>query len=160
MDKIKSLFEKYRELILYIVFGALTTGVNFLSYWSLERIFGTDGKVYLFTNAAAWFISVTFAYITNKLFVFGSKNLTAPQLFREAAGFFGARVFSFFVEEGGLWLLIDIAGMGRLSLSVLSFSVTGQLIAKAILAVIVVVLNYVFSKFIIFRKKKNGEQVQ
>lgn len=157
MKKIKQLFKKYRELILYVIFGALTTGVNFVSYWVLEHLFGNGGKIYLFTNAAAWLISVIFAYVTNKLFVFESKEITGKSLFKEASEFLGARIFSFLVEEGGMWLLVDISGMKKLLFTVLGIDITGQLISKVILAVIVVILNYVFSKFIVFRKKKTDK---
>lgn len=153
MEKLKTLLLKYKELILYVFFGALTTGVNFVSYWVLERIFGNEGKIYLFTNAAAWLISVIFAYVTNKIFVFESKNLSARELAKEATEFLGARVFSFFIEEGGMWLLVDAMGMKKLAFDVFGITVTGQLISKVILAVVVVVMNYVFSKFIIFKKK-------
>lgn len=153
MEKIKKLLIKYKELILYVIFGALTTGVNFISYFVLEKIFGNDGKVYLFTNAAAWLISVIFAYITNKLFVFESKNLKPAELAKEAGEFLSARIFSFFVEEGGMWLLVDAIGMKKIAFTVFGIEITGQLISKVILAVVVVVLNYVFSKFIIFKKK-------
>lgn len=154
MEKIKTLILKYKELILYVIFGALTTGVNFVSFWLLERIFGSDGKVYLFTNAAAWLISVIFAYVTNKIFVFESKRTDAKSLLKEAGEFLGARVFSFFIEEAGLWLLVDAIGLKKYSFSIVGIEITGQLISKVILAVVVVVLNYVFSKFIIFKKKK------
>lgn len=153
MEKIKALFVKYREIILYVVFGALTTLVNFVSYWVLEQVFGNQGKTYLFTNAAAWLISVIFAYVTNKLFVFESRNLKPGELVKEAGEFLGARVLSFFIEEGGMWLLVDAVGMKKYSFTVFGITVTGQLISKVILAVAVVILNYIFSKFVIFRKK-------
>lgn len=153
MEKIKTLFVKYKEIILYVVFGALTTLVNFVSYWVLEQVFGNQGKIYLFTNAAAWLISVIFAYVTNKLFVFESRNLKPGELVKEAGEFLGARVLSFFIEEGGMWLLVDAVGMKKYSFTVFGITVTGQLISKVILAVAVVILNYIFSKFVIFRKK-------
>ena len=154
MEKIKGLLNKYKELILYVFFGVMTTGVNFISYFGLEKIFGNDGKIYLFTNAAAWLISVIFAYITNKLFVFESKNLKPRELIKEAGEFLGARVLSFFIEEGGMWLLVDAIGMKKIAFTVLGIEITGQIISKVILAVVVVILNYIFSKFIIFKKKE------
>ena len=153
MKKIKELLVRYKELILYVIFGVLTTAVNFVSFWILERIFGSEGKIYLVTNAAAWLISVIFAYVTNKIFVFESKSLKPKDLVREASEFFGARVFSFFIEEGGMWLLVDIVGMKKYGFDIFGFEITGQFISKLIISVIVVVLNYVFSKFIIFKKK-------
>lgn len=152
MNKIKELFIKYKELITYVVFGVLTTLVNFVCFWVLNKIFGNH--IYLLNNAIAWIVSVIFAYVTNKLWVFESKSWNIKIVAREVVGFFAARLFSFGVEEGGLWLFVDILGMSKLSFTVLGFEVTGQLIAKVILAVIVVILNYFFSKFLIFTKKK------
>ncbi len=154
MNKIKALFVKYKELITYVVFGVLTTVVNFVCFWALNKIFGEH--IYLLNNAVAWVVSVVFAYVTNKLWVFDSKSWRPKLVAREVAEFFAARLFSFGVEEGGLWLLVDKLGMGAISFAVFGFDITGQLIAKVILAVIVVILNYFFSKFVIFAKKKKS----
>ena len=156
MNKIKALLIKYKELITYVVFGVLTTLVNFVCFWALNKIFGDH--VYLLNNAIAWIVSVIFAYVTNKLWVFESKSWNIKIVAREVVAFFAARLFSFGVEEGGLWLFVDILGMGAYSFTLLGFEITGQLIAKVILAVIVVILNYFFSKFIIFAKKKKKQQ--
>ncbi len=152
MNKIKTLFIKYKELITYVIFGVLTTLVNFVCFWVLNKIFGDH--VYLLNNAIAWVVSVVFAYVTNKLWVFESKSWNIKIVAREVVSFFAARLFSFGVEEGGLWLLVDVLSMGGISFMLLGFEITGQLIAKVILAVIVVILNYFFSKFLIFTKKK------
>lgn len=149
--KIKRIFEKYKEIITYIIFGVLTTLVNFGAFWIFTRIFGE--KLYLINNAAAWFISVLFAYVTNKLFVFESKSLAPKILIKEFLEFLAARIFSFAIEEGGIWLFVDILNFNKYSLDVFGFNITGQIIAKLILAVVVVITNYVFSKFIIFAKK-------
>lgn len=154
MNKIKELFVKYKELITYVVFGVLTTVVNFVVFWLLNHIFGEH--VYLLNNAIAWIVSVIFAYVTNKLWVFDSKSWNIKIVAREVVEFFAARLFSFGVEEGGLWLFVDKLGFGEYSFTVLGFEITGQIIAKVILAVIVVILNYFFSKFIIFAKKKKN----
>lgn len=151
IKKIKKLFEKYKELILYIVFGVLTTAVNFVSFWLLDKLLGDN--LYLVSNCAAWIISVVFAYITNKLFVFESKSWNIKIVAKESVEFLGARLFSFGVEEGGLWLFVEILKFDKYSFAILNFVIDGKLIAKIILAVIVVILNYFFSKFIIFAKK-------
>ncbi len=152
MNKLTALWIKYKELITYVFFGGLTTLVNFLTFSLLRALFGEE--VYLLNNAAAWFVSVVFAYITNKLFVFGSKSFGKKTLLKEVSEFFCARIFSFGVEEGGMWLLIDALGLGAYSVEIFGFEIGGQLISKLILAVIVVILNYFASKFVIFRKKK------
>lgn len=142
---------KYKEIINYLIFGVLTTVVNFICFYVLELFLPVG---YLINNGIAWFLSVAFAYFTNKLFVFDSKSFGAKILIKEILEFFGARVFSFAVEEAGLFLLVDLLAFKSLEYTVLGFNVTGELIAKVILAVIVVIMNYFFSKFIIFKNKK------
>ena len=151
MKNIKKLFIKYKEPVMYIIFGVLTTLVNFMAFWLFTKIFGE--QLYLVNNAIAWVAGVVFAYITNKLFVFESKSWSAKVLSKEIPEFLGARIFSFLVEEGGMLLFISVLGLGEKNLTLLNFTVTGQFIVKILLAVIVVVLNYVFSKFIIFKSK-------
>ena len=146
---------KNKEIILYVLFGGLTTLVNFFAFWLLNKTAGEEA--YLVNNAAAWLIAVVFAYITNKLWVFDSKSWAFKIIGREIPEFFLARIFSLFVEEAGLWLFVEKAGFDRLSFSALGFEVTGKLLAKAVLAVIVVILNYFFSKFIIFAKGKKNK---
>lgn len=152
----RDFFSRHREIILYIIFGALTTLTNFIAFWLFGFMLG-DG-LYLVTNVIAWLVSVIFAYFTNKLFVFESKSFAPRVLLPEIGEFFGARMFSFLLEEFGLWLLVDILSFGELELSVLGLSVGGQMIAKVILAVIVVITNYVISKFLIFKNNKSKEQ--
>lgn len=150
---IKTLFIKYKELITYVIFGVLTTLVNFFAFWIFTKIFGED--LYLVNNAIAWVVGVVFAYITNKLFVFESKSWDLKVITKEITGFLGARIFSFLVEEGGMFLFVSVLGLGEKSLTLLGFTITGQFIVKILLAVIVVVMNYVFSKFFIFKSSEN-----
>ena len=152
IKKICELMNKHRELLLYILFGALTTLVNFAAFWAFSLLLGED--LYLISNAIAWILSVLFAYFTNKLFVFNSKSFAAKVVLKEFIEFLVARVFSFGVEELGLLLFVDLLGFGNWAFVLLGFNVTGQLIAKLILAVIVVIMNYFFSKFFIFSKKE------
>ena len=158
MKMIKTLFIKYKEIITYIIFGVLTTLVNFFAFWLFTKIFGED--LYLVNNAIAWVVGVVFAYVTNKLFVFESKSWDLKLITKEITGFLGARIFSFLVEEGGMFLFISVLGLGEKSLTLLGFTITGQFIVKILLAVIVVVLNYVFSKFFVFRKQEAGNRKQ
>lgn len=147
----KRLFEKYKELITYVVFGVLTTLVNFVCFWLFNKILGE--KLYLLSNIIAWVISVIFAYVTNKLWVFESKSWKPSVIGREIPEFVGARVFSLLIEEGGLWLFVDVLNFDKFGFTLFGFDVTGKLIAKVVLAVIVVILNYIFSKLVIFKKK-------
>lgn len=154
MNAIKKVLIKYKEPILYILFGGFTTVVNLAVFYLMNRAIGE--KFYLVNNIVAWLAAVIFAYITNKLWVFESKSLAAKTVLKELAEFFSARIFSLGVEEGGLWLFVDKLGFDNFSFSVFGFEVTGKLIAKLVLAVIVVLLNYFFSKFIIFKKNKKN----
>ena len=153
MKMIKKLFIKYKELITYVIFGVLTTLVNFFAFWLFTKILGEE--LYLINNAIAWVVGVIFAYITNKLFVFESKSWDFKVVTKEITGFLGARIFSFLVEESGMFLFVSVLGLGENSLTLLGFTITGQFIVKILLAVIVVVMNYVFSKFFIFKSSEN-----
>lgn len=145
----KDLFRRLvnRETILYLIFGVLTTAVNYAVFWLLFRLFGEDGT--LLINAAAFLCAVTFAYVTNKLFVFESKSWAWSVIKKEIPAFLGARIFTFALEELGLWLYAVSGADWAL------FGIDGTLIAKAVLTVVVIVLNYVFSKLYIFKGEKN-----
>lgn len=153
MKTIKELILKYKELIVYVIFGGLTTVVNLVVFTLSGMVLGDER--YLISNIIAWFAAVIFAYITNKLWVFESKSWDVRVLLKEIPSFFAARVLSFLIEEAGLFVFVDLLSFKDISLKILSFEIGGELIAKAVLAVIVVVLNYVFSKLVIFRKKKS-----
>ena len=151
MKKIEELILKYKELIVYVVFGGLTTVVNLLVFTVCGMAFG-DEK-YLISNVIAWFAAVVFAYITNKLWVFESKSWNVKVLLKEVPSFFAARVASLLIEEVGLYIFVDLLSFKELSIDILSFEIGGELIAKIALAVVVVAFNYIFSKFVIFKKK-------
>lgn len=152
MKRIRDLFIKYKELILYVFFGALTTLVNFAAFKFFNVVLGEEH--YLVSNIIAWFVSVIFAYITNKLFVFESRTWQTKKICKEIFSFFAARVFSLVIEEAGLFALIDLLGFDKYRLDIFGFVLGGKMISKILLAVIVVVLNYFFSKLVVFRKKK------
>lgn len=133
-----------REVISYLIFGVLTTLVNFLVYAGLQK--STAAPLFVI-NIIAWFISVVFAYITNKIFVFESKSWRISVLAKEASLFFGARLLSGVVEMGGFPILYGIG------LDQPLFGIDGFL-AKVIISVFVIILNYVFSKLLIFRNKE------
>lgn len=151
INKIKKLIIKYRELITYVIFGVLTTVVSLVSFKIFDSILGE--KMYLLSNILSWIFAVGFAYVTNKLWVFESKSWKAKTVIKELSGFISARLFSLGVEELGLWLLIDILNMGTIHFGILSFHINGNMIAKLIMQIVVVILNYVFSKLVIFKKK-------
>ena len=121
-----------RELTSYVFFGTLTFFVNVIVYFLFENIFGVN---YIISNIIAWFFSVLFAYITNRIWVFESKS---ANIIKEMSLFFGGRIFSGVVDTGLMYLFIDILTIG-------------DLISKIVVQVIVVILNYVFSKLIVFK---------
>ena len=148
------MFKKHREIILYLIFGVLTTAVDLVAFIVFDTLL--TERLYLLSNALAWVAAVAFAFITNKLFVFASKASDGATLLREIGEFVGARLFSLGAEELGLFLLVELTALGSLEISILSFTLTGRIISKLILAVVVVILNYLFSKFIIFKKNENS----
>ena len=134
---------KYREIIVYIIVGGLTTLVNWLVYAAL-----VEGLHWGITasNAAAWIAAVAFAYIANKVWVFRSFDWSPAFVLREAVLFVSARILTGILEIGVVPLLV------KLGLNQTLFGVTGMW-AKVLVSVAVVILNYVFSKLVIFKKK-------
>ena len=151
-ESIKSLFVKYREFIMYAICGVLTTLANFFAYIIMKAIFGEEQ--YLVNNAVAWFVGVVVAFITNKLYVFNSKSWKLKIAIKEFIEFVAARVFSFGVEQGGFWLLMEVLLFEKVSISLVIITIPGDIIAKLLISIVVVILNYFFSKFIIFKKNK------
>lgn len=155
---IKKLFVKYKELISYVFFGVLTTVVSLVSFKIADVVLGEE--LYLISNSISWVLAVLFAYITNKLWVFESKTWDKKVVFKEMLGFFSARLFSFGVESLGLWIAISLCHMGKLSFTIWSININGNMIAKIIMQFVVLVLNYVFSKFLIFAKKGKKKETK
>lgn len=158
MDKIKALFKKLvnRETVTYVVFGVLTTLVNLLVFKGFDVLF--NGKYYLFTNTIAWIAAVAFAYVTNKLFVFESKSWKLDVIKKEIPSFLGARIASYFVEQAGLWIFVELLHFDEKVFDFILVKLSGKITAKLIIGVIVVVINYVLSKFIIFSKKEKPSE--
>ncbi len=136
-----------RETVTYLIFGVLTTLVDWVVFRLGKRWLGNDWV--LLVNAAAFLAAASFAYVTNKLWVFESKSWAPEVLKKEIPMFFAARVFSFLFTEAGLWFSRDVLHAGGYTL----LGLDGLEIAKILLSVIVVVLNYLFSKLLIFKKK-------
>ena len=135
---IKELFNKYKELIMYGIMGVLTTVINIIAFAICEKIFGINA---LISNIIAWIVSVIFAYITNKLFVFESKSFKRDVLIKEIISFTSARIFSLLLEEVIIYIMIDLMNIN-------------SLIVKIFSNVVVIAVNYVLSKLIIFKKKE------
>ena len=143
MKKNLDLAHKYREQILYVVFGVGTTLVNIVSYWLLKQI----GCSTAAATAIAWFLSVLFAYLTNKVFVFDSRDWHLKTILRESVSFFSCRVLTGLLDMGIMLLFVDVLKWPDLPVKIAS-------------NMIVIVLNYVASKLLIFRRKASGEEEQ
>lgn len=150
-EKIKAFLsdrERMREMISYIIFGVLTTVLNWVIYTLLTAAFGMDnhpegsGAYVLIGNAAngaAWVISVLFAFFTNKRYVFRSKKTAENGAWKEFGLFVSARVLGYLIFDLGLYTLC--------------LFVMPHQIDKVLMNVLVVIFNYLASKLVIFKKK-------
>ncbi|AIM25276.1 GtrA family protein [Melissococcus plutonius] len=135
----KNLFQKYKELIAYLVFGGLTTVINIVVFFICQNILAIDYKI---SNAIAWFLSVLFAFITNKYLVFKSKQKDKRSFIKEMALFYWYRFVSFIIDMGMMIFFVDLLH-------------TTDMLAKVITQIVIIIINYVFSKLFIFSKKKD-----
>lgn len=148
MKKLKALFLKYKEPILYIFFGGLTTVVNYIIYFSCTAGFKLGWSA---ATVLAWIGAVLFAYVTNRKWVFESSAKGARAVALEFAEFIAARLLSLGMEWVTLKLLLDVLHMNTYMYASLPI---GEFAAKTIAQVIVIIANYVFGKWFVFRKKK------
>lgn len=130
------------ETVSYVVFGVLTTLVNFLIFFFCVNSLRMH---YAVANVLAWVGAVIFAYVVNKWYVFQSRDLTVRAVLREMALFFGARLTSLLLELGFLYLFITLLRMS-------------ETVAKVICAVVVLVTNYIFSKWVIFKQPSESPE--
>ncbi len=137
MQKLRSLIEKYWDIFSYLFFGVLTTLVNYAVYLPVYNLLGLSAFV---SNVFSWVAAVAFAYLTNKPFVFKSHDWSKGTVIPELTKFVSCRVASGAMETVILLIAVDILGWN------------GN-IWKLLTQVMVVVLNYIFSKLIVFRKK-------
>ena len=134
-DNHTSWFNKCREVLSYLFFGVLTTLVNILVFFLL-RYFNVH--LYL-SNLIAWLVAVFFAFITNKLYVFNSKSDNKKKNLKELIAFFICRIISLGADMGAMYLLLQVIN-------------SSEVFAKIMTNILVIILNYLFSKLIIFRK--------
>ena len=132
----KNLLAKYRDVIVYLVFGVLTTAVNYIVYLPCYNILGLSGSA---SNAIAWVGAVAFAYLTNKPFVFRSHDWSVKTVIPELTKFVGCRIGSGVLETAIIFLTVDWLGWN------------GN-VMKLLTSVLVVVLNYIGSKLLVFKK--------
>lgn len=134
------LFKKYvnKETILYLVFGVLTTIVNYVVFWISDEILGE--KYYLVSTWVAWILAVLFAFVTNKIYVFESKKADLKTLSRELFSFTVARILSLVFQLIFMYVTVDLLKINRY-------------IAMLVSNVFVMIMNYFFSKLFIFKKE-------
>ncbi len=131
------LWKKYEDVILYLFFGVLTTGVNYLVYLPFYNLMGLSATI---SNIVAWIAAVAFAFLTNKPFVFKSHDWSRKAVIPELSKFVSCRLASGVMETVIIFLAVDVlAGNGNLW--------------KLLTSVLVVILNYFGSKLFAFRKK-------
>ena len=132
-----SWYNKYKETLLYLFFGGLTVLVNIVSYFILRELSVSLNM----SNLLAWVFAVLFAFFTNKIFVFESKARDIGLAIKECISFFGFRIVSLSVDMGLLFLMVQVLGLGELFFKIVS-------------NIIVIILNYIFSKVFIFKNAK------
>ncbi len=133
------IIKKNREIIAYLIVGVLTTVVSWLAYALLRLVLDMENPVQVqIAVFVRWLAGVIFAYFTNRRFVFQSIN---PDIFKEALKFTGSRVATLLLDMVIMWLMVTVLGIN-------------DWIATLVSTVLVVLLNYVFSKLLVFRKKE------
>lgn len=142
MKRIKELFKKYRELIMYVIIGGCTTLVNWIVYAVLTAV----GVGMTFSNGAAWACAVIFAFFANKLLVFESRSFVPATVIKEAVKFVGSRVLTGLIEI----FLPSVLYKAGLDMDIIGIEGAA---AKLTVSVIVIVLNYVFGKLVVFTKR-------
>lgn len=165
-DGRKKFYKDHKQLILYFVFGVGTTVVSMVTYYIcrvflpnkesvpgwLQWIYSITGTFGIESNTAlpviiSWFLSVTFAFVTNRIYVFGSGANTFGRRVTEMLRFYASRIFTLFVDLLIMFLLVDLTGINNFIY---------EFCAKVFSNVVVLVLNFILSKFFVFRKKKTG----
>ena len=140
-EKLYDLYRKYREVIMYLIVGGLTTVVSLGSYYLLVMtVLDPEKPLHLqAANVISWILAVSFAYVTNRKYVFESSN---ENRLAEAAAFFGGRVSTLLLDMFFMFLMVSV------------FHGNDKL-AKLIDQVLIMICNYLISKFLVFRKKKS-----
>lgn len=131
-----------REIIIYLISGGLTTVINWAVYWVCYQVMGIPNVA---AQIISWIAAVIVAYVTNKLWVFESRSWSSKVVVSEAAKFLGARVGTGILETVCMWIGVDVLG----------FSGNKAMLVKIVVSVAVVILNYVFSKLLIFKGEKS-----
>lgn len=135
----RSLYKKYHEIILYVIFGVLTTLVSFVTYFLFRLVFHSTTLPVI----CSWVCAVVFAYVTNRVWVFKSKTYTFFPILREIIYFFAMRLLGLFIDMGIMYVLVDLPGL---------VNTWYEFMVKCISTVVIVILNYAFSKMFVFKR--------
>jgi len=138
IKKFKPFYEKRRDIVLYIFFGGLTTVVSFFTFWLFADGFSLDVFI---ANTISWVLAVAFAFFTNRIWVFEAPTTNKKDFLVQLILFYGGRLLSFAFEMAVLFIFIKQLGLNKL-------------IVKLLATIIVLILNYIISKVIVFRKNK------
>mgnify|MGYP006370182225 FL=1 len=138
MEKILNIYNQFKEQILYIVFGVLTTAINIIAFFACSRLINLG---LIPSNIIAWILSVLFAFITNKIYVFNSKNYSFSIVLRELIDFVISRGATGILDLGLMYLFVSVIGIE-------------DMISKIVINIIVIILNYILSKLYVFKNKK------
>lgn len=137
MKKIKQLIEKYKSVISYLFFGVCTTLINWISYYLFYNVIKVPNVP---STIIAWLLAVIFAFITNKLWVFSSKSFDAKTLLHEIWTFLAARIATGVLDVAFMYVTVDVLCWNSTLMKLLS-------------NIIVVIINYILSKLLIFKNK-------
>ena len=138
MNKLKEMYRKYPDIFSYIFFGGLTTAVNYMVYIPCDQLLHWPAWL---SQTLAWIAAVLFAYVTNKPFVYQSHDWSAKVVFPEFGKFVLSRLGSGILNVFLMWLTVDMLHWNSLLMMV-------------IVSVLVVVINYITGKIMVFTKKK------
>ncbi len=164
MDKIKAFYKKHEEIIVYLIVGVLTTIFSWLACFVAKFFLDSEDTFQnLILTTITWLSGVLFSYPLSRLWVFKSKNKNIP---KEFLGFAGSRLSTYFLDMFIMWFFVNVLPFTPLILKICnSLSLQFQpetldtinywFVRVCISAVLVTILNYVFSKVLIFRKKKD-----
>lgn len=136
MMRLKNLLLQYRAVILYLIFGGCTTLVNIVCYFLCYQILWISN---LASTAIAWFVSVLFAFVTNRSYVFGSQAREYRERLRELFSFFACRGMTGVMDMVIMYITVDCMNMN-------------SLLWKIVSNILVIIINYIVSKLVIFKK--------
>jgi len=142
ISTIKNLYKNYREVANYLIFGILTTILNYIAYLLSAKVCNLSVVV---STSIAWFIAVTFAYLTNRKYVFNSNATTKMHIFKETVKFYAFRIISGIIEIVLMFLTVELMQLN-------------DSVMKILMNFVVIVVNYIFSKTIIFKKDINEKE--